>query len=385
MEPGGDADFLVGTTNGPWSAVTGAPAVATDFVHGWHSHSIKYPINTACQVTSKGGVIADAGGTPSVWFYMNALPNAVCNIGAIVTSGGVSGATLRVTPAGVIQLWRGNISQSGADGPTLSTGQWYLIQFAFTITSATVNSYRVFVFNADGVTSAGTITVNNVASSTTGIDRLKWGINVADTTFDIRTSDHYADKDSSLTSPGNVWVTAKRAFSNGTLNQLTTQVGAGGSSYGTGHAPQVNERPLSLTNAWSKLTAAAALTEEFNLELLAQGDFDLTGSTILGVLGWVSAKSAASQTGQIVVDGQTNNISLTSTNTVFQFMSANQTYPAGTGTDIGIITDAVSSTTVTLNECGCMIAFIPAPPALDDGAWTPPPAWPDQSVVSVWQ
>ena len=44
LEPGGDADFLVGTTNGFWNGAGGTvPTVGTDFVHGSHKKSIKYP------------------------------------------------------------------------------------------------------------------------------------------------------------------------------------------------------------------------------------------------------------------------------------------------------------------------------------------------------
>ena len=56
--------------------------------------------------------------------------------------------------------------------------------------------------------------------------------------------------------PGAILVTAKRPFTNGTTEDgFTTQIGASGSGYGSGHTPQVNERPLSQTNGWSVIGA----------------------------------------------------------------------------------------------------------------------------------
>jgi len=75
-EPGGDADFLVGTTNGFWRALAGTPAVATDFVHGTHVKSIKYRPGNQDIVKSATGLIANAGARFSFYIYLNALPNA---------------------------------------------------------------------------------------------------------------------------------------------------------------------------------------------------------------------------------------------------------------------------------------------------------------------
>ena len=41
LEPGGDADFLIGTTNGFWGTKS-ASILATDFVHGGHIKSLKF-------------------------------------------------------------------------------------------------------------------------------------------------------------------------------------------------------------------------------------------------------------------------------------------------------------------------------------------------------
>jgi hypothetical protein len=44
---------------------------------------------------------------------------------------------------------------------------------------------------------------------------------------------------------------------------------------------------------------------------------------------------------------------------MFKKIAGSSTYPAGTGTDIGLITTTLS-TTVSLYECGVVVAFIPS-------------------------
>lgn len=144
----------------------------------------------------------------------------------------------------------------------------------------------------------------------------------------------------------------------GTTNGFTTQIGAGGSGYGSGHSPQVNERALSTTNGWSMVGAGSAVTEEYNIENIATGDTNLTGATIVDWLGWASMSSLVGETVQMVVGGANFAQAITSTATLYTKMKGSTTYPVGTGTDIGITTDT-SLTTVSLYECGIIVAYIP--------------------------
>jgi hypothetical protein len=106
--------------------------------------------------------------------------------------------------------------------------------------------------------------------------------------------------------------------------------------------------------------AGSAVTEEYNVENVSTGDIDLTGATLFDWMGWVFAKSLASETASIVVGGTSSNIALTSTATAFMAAKGSATYPAGTGTDIGLVT-STTVTTVSLYECGVQIAYTPAP------------------------
>jgi len=350
LEPGGDADFGIGL----WGASTGAPAAASDFVHGGHQRSDKYAINSVSHLSTAGGVLADNGSRISFYLYLNALPTATATI-ALAKSPGNIVFSLRLTSSGVLQLWNtATANQIGSNGSTLSTGIWYRISLAYTITSGTVNQIIEFL---NGVSD---IAVTNATLTNTGTSIFRVGNITGDATLDLRTSDHYCDSSSSLTDTGNIWVTAKRPFANGNTNGFSTQIGSGGSGYGSGHAPQVNERPLSNTNGWSIIGAGSAVTEEYTIEQLYQGDIIVPPDGIIDFMGWVDAKSATNETGKIIVANVQTNIALTSTESIFTQIAGSKSYPAG-GTDIGIVTSA-TLTTVSLYECGIVVAFIKKQP-----------------------
>lgn len=352
LEPGGDATFDLLGVNSFWTQTSGTAAIATDFVHGAHIKSIKYAPGTTDAIRTGNGVVSDAGGRFSVYIYLNVLPSATSSLFSIRTANAaLQNVSVRLTSAGVLQIWNATTAQIGTDGATLSTGQWYRLSLAYTITDTTHNRFELFK-DASSTISITNATITNVTSSCILIGNSSGNANL-----DFRSSDHYIDDSSSLTDTGNIWVTAKRPNANGTSNDFNTQIGSGGSGYGTGHSPQVNERPLSTTNGWS-VVAIAATTEEYNIESKSSGDINISTATIIDYTGWVSAKTLIAETASIVVNGTTSNISLTTTITVFTKIAGSSTYPAGTGTDIGIVTSA-TATTVSLYECGVIVAFIP--------------------------
>ncbi len=353
LEPGGDATFNVALTSagGLWGALFTTPSIATDFVHGSHIKSISYRPGFGDAVETPVGVIADSGTRGSVFIYLNALPSSTTTIISYRNNGG-NAIAVRLTSGGVLQLWNAAVAQVGSNGSTLSTGVWYRLCVAYTVTSTTINEIRLF---KDGTID---ISVTNGTFAGTGFDRLRIGNVSTNSTLDIRTSDLYVDNSSALTDTGQIWVTAKRPNANGTTNGFTTQIGSGGSGYGTGHSPQVNERALSTTNGWSIVGAGSAVTEEYNIENLATGDINLTGAVIIDYMGWVSAKTLSAETASIIVNNVTSNISLTTTITVFTKIAGSASYPAGTGTDIGIIT-TTALTTVSLYEAGIIVAYRP--------------------------
>jgi len=250
LEPCGDTDFAVKTVLnlGFWGYIyTTAPAIATDYVRGTHQKSIRVAPSGASGtfVRTPDGVVSDTGSRFSVYVYLVALPtNSKVDIMSVT-----SVVRLYLTSDGVLQLWRGNgIAQIGGNGSTLQTGRWYRISLAYTISSSTVNEFRVFV---DGTLD---ITTSNKSSIPTSSSTVTLGRTGTDSVLDYRISDFYVDNSNSLSDTGNVGVTAKRPYSNGTAVEFTTQIGSGNSGYGSGHADAVNERPLSTTNGWSRST-----------------------------------------------------------------------------------------------------------------------------------
>lgn len=314
---------------------------------------------TTASAKAPTGVLADAGRRINCNFRFTALPGATVTIVGGQTAASANVFLLQMTTAGKLQ-----IVPTGATtvlGTTvLSVNTWYRLSVSYTYTNSTTFRFDFRVNgNLEGSATAGTMSasvtsiLNLQAGSNFGANVSVWFDNVY-----VDDGSDYADPGAGVTNP--LQVTNKRSFANGTTNGFTTQIGSGGSGYGTGHAPQVNEQPLSTTNGWSMIGVGSAVTEEYNVENASTGDVNLTGATIKGVRGWVYAKSALAETGSIVVDGTSTNIALTSTNTLFTQNSATPTvFPAGTGTDIGVVT-STTVTTVSLYECGVLVCFNPA-------------------------
>lgn len=359
LEPGGDATFGLGL----FSTFGGTPAVATDFVHGGHIKSIKFKPNNPDSIlpliNTSSNSYNGAGARVSFYIYFVTFPTSIPGVSTIVRvkdNGGNLCFALKITHAGVLQLFE-TTNQIGSDGATLSTGVWYRISIADTISSTSVNEFRVFK------DATQTISVTNATLTRTLTDGVFNSFLIGniegDSNLDFRISDFYIDDSSSLADTGDVWVTAKRPNANGTTNGFSTQIGSGGSGYGTGHSPQVNERPNSDSNGWSVVGAGSAVTEEYNVEGTSVGDIDISNATIKDYVGWVRSDSLVNETGQIIVNNVTANINiLSSQKSYFSKVAGSTSYPAGSGTDIGIIT-STDLTTVSLYECGIVIAYIP--------------------------
>lgn len=350
MDPGGDATFNIASGTF-WVTSAGSPTVVTDFVHGSHIKSYKFATGGDSELR-QNNILANAGGRISIYIYLNALPTATATLFEIRQSNGATKVvSVRLTSAGVLQLWNQVSAQIGSNGSTLSTGQWYRLCLTYTLTSTTVNRFEFYV---DSVSS---ISVTNATLTVISANTLSLGNSSSDATLDMRASDIYVDDSTALTDTGDVWVTAKRPFANGTTTGFTTQIGAGGSGYGSGHTPQVNERPSSKTNGWSMVGAGSAVTEEYTIEGASAGDIDVSAATIVDLCGWVYTDAIAAETGQLILVGVNNAISIATSSKYFTAFAGSTTYPGG-GTDIGLITDT-SLTTVRLYECGIMVAYIP--------------------------
>jgi len=355
LEPGGDATFNVAaTTNkGFWATIGGTPTIETSPVHGAHVRSIKYAAATNTYVQTAGGSVADAGSRISFYIYIVTLPSASQNF--LIVGNGIGQTIVKVviTTGGVLQLFE-QTNQIGINGThTLVTGQWYRISLAYTVTSTIVNRFELFV------DAASDISVTNATLTRTGSSIIILGNQGISQGLVFHSSDHYIDDSNALTDPGNIWVTAKRPFSNGTSNNFATQIGADSSDYGTGHAPEVNERPLSTTNGWGGVSSQ---TEEYTIEAASVGDIGISGLTIVDFVGWVYFTRAGGNTATFILAGATSSFTIPDPVAMITKVAGSTTYPAG-NTDIGVTTPAAIPGAFNLFECGIMIAFI-GPPIL---------------------
>ncbi len=345
LDPGTNA-----TSDLSFAGTSGTVTSATDQFHtGSHSYKLASVSGAASKIFYQNP-LADAGRRVSFWLRLSAVPDVTTGtLFDIETSAFAGCMGFTITSAGKIAIYDKTYTTQATGTTVLSANTWYRISFVYTITSASVNTITVYI---NGVSEISATNMSVTVASAIFLIQVK----NTSATINGWVSDIFID-DGTSGDTGNISVAAFRPASNGTTNGFSTQIGSGGSGYGSGHSPQVNERPLSQTNGWSMVGAGAAVTEEYTLEARTASDVNITGATIVGLMGWVFAKSLASETGSIVLQGNTSNISLTSTASLFAKVGSNS-YPTG-GTDIGIVT-TTALTTVSLYECGIVIAYIPA-------------------------
>lgn len=303
-------------------------------------------------------VVADTGTRISFGFRYNGTlspSNGGADFLVIATTGYVCVIAVGITSTGKLVL----INNSGtalATGTTvLSANTDYRITLAYKITSTTVNTIQVYINGNIELNETNlTLSANDSAYILAGIGI----INTAGANVTIYTAHYYVDNVTTGGDPGNIRVTAKRPFANGTTNGFTASGTPSG--YGSGNASYVNLRPLQTATAHVAVTVAgSAITEEYNIEGQSVGDINITGSTIVDFMGWLYAKSSLSETDSIRLVGSNSNISLTSTVGLFTKIAGSTTYPPGTGSDIGMVTNATAAT-ATLYDAGIIVAFIPA-------------------------
>lgn len=341
--------FIAGSGSTP---VTSTQVVATS------PRSIQLTVTSGASdissMNTTAASLADAGTRISAYLRFTALtPGQTFDLFQILTASfALNVFEVSLTAANKLCIRDKNFATQATGTTVLAVNTDYRISIVYSITSASVNSVKVFINGVQEVTSTNITMV-------TGSNILGMGLNTPLIATTMYLAHMYIDNSTAGTDPGDIHVTAKRPFSNGTTVGFTTQIGSGGSGYGSGHTPQVNERPLSITNGWSVVAAGSAITEEYNIEGLSVGDINLTGTTIIDYIGWVYSKALVSETGKIIVNGVSTNIALTSTATLFTKAAGSSTYPAGTGSDIGEIS-ATTATTVSLYEAGIIVIYTPA-------------------------
>lgn len=355
LDPGSAADFgfnLYTNTTGTVASATDHPVAMT----GGRSGKVSSGAGNATAGFRKAGIMADAGRRGSFSFIIDTIPTTMAKIFMITQSSGTNVLIINLNTNGKLQF--GGLGATQVNGSTtLAVNTRYRISFGYTITNTTTYRFDVYVDGvSQGSATAGTLT--NVTS-----DRIYIGFSTAPgANINAWYGDIYIDDGTDYADVGDIRVTAKRPNANGSSNQFTTQVGAGGSGYGSGHSPQVNERALSTTNGW-ELSNTTKSTEEYSIEGATTGDVDLTGVTIKDYMGWIYAKvdsTANSPVHNIIVGGVATSKTMTTSAAMYTAFAGSTTYPAG-NTDIGM--DAQYTTTphlTTLYECGIVVAYTEA-------------------------
>lgn len=307
---------------------------------------------TQLSTARKNGILAQDNRRISYRLRMSSLESVlVYTSKALRASDSEVVWALGLAGGNVLTLFNNSGTQIGNTGSTLVAGTWYRISITWDITSNSVNVLKVFL---DGVLDITATNVDLLSILEAGDIQL---LGCSGGGGDSFYRDIYDDDGSGLDDVGDVKTTAKRPVSNGAANQFNTQIGSGGSGYGSGRSPQVNERPLSETNGWRD-TLTGAEIEAFTLEGTSVGDVDVTGVTILGHMGWVRAKvSSASVAAKLIDNGTEYDVTLTTSPATYFQAVTSSSYPSNSN---GIGLKASTTANTDLYECGTIIAYTPS-------------------------
>lgn len=293
---------------------------------------------------------ADAGRRISFRFRFNQLPSATANIVSTATTGIVAVGSVRLRTDGKLQI---GSSTTAISTTVLSPNTWYRITYSYTITSATVNEWRVYINGALEATRSNVTITTGSFYLTFG-----WIFNLPGASCVAWYDDVYMDNLTTLTDPGNVAVTAKRPAGH-SVNQFATAIGAAPSNRWT----NVNERPISQTNGWQS-TGSLSQYETYLPEAAAAGDLNLTGATILGHTPWAWGSCAAGTPPSVNViapNGTGYGVTVSTTPAMLTpGPISDAVYPTG-GFGLNRLSGSVQA---NLYECGLLIAAIPAPATL---------------------
>jgi hypothetical protein len=368
LEPGTDAtqDLSLFAAS---SASSGTIASASDQAHtGLRSLKANVTVSGGqAYAYTPNATVSDAGAASSFYVRFSTVTPAT-NAMFHTIAGASDGSTVigvGLTTGGKLRVCgRGCTAKDGAT--SISANTWYRVTLAYIITSSSNWSATVYL---DGVSEITTSNTDGTLTAVTTSIAL-YGLNASasvDTfgtppVMSVWIDDMYVDNRTDKTDPGNILVTAKRPVSNGTAVEFTTQIGAGGSGYGSGHTPQVNEQPLSATNGWS-ISTTTRKTEEYTIEGASVGDVNISTATIVDYMGWIRANvdsTANSPVHRIIVGGVLTAKTMTTSAATYRAAAGSTSYPAG-NTDIGM--DAQYTTTphlTSLLECGLIFAYTAA-------------------------
>ncbi len=360
IESGGDA------TQGLefYSSTTGTVAVANDKMHtGPYTIKCSTGAGSALASCDRTGVIADTGRRVSMRFLFDSTPTAATGTFSVMSAGAAQVMNIVLNTSLQMEIRPAGVSPFITSSTVLSANTWYRLVMSYYITNTTTWACKLYIYNDSG-TLLETLTANTGTLTATGAVNLSMrigagaGANKNHWYDDIYVDDGASSASQPDFSQNQISVTNKRPNADGTTVGFTTQIGSGGSGYGTGHSPQVNEQPLSVTNGWSMVGAGSAVTEEYSVEGTSTGDVDISKATLIDYGGWLYQKAIVSETATMITGGASSTYATGTANSLITSFASSTTYPSG-GTDIGMTT-STDLTTVSLYECGLQFAYKPA-------------------------
>lgn len=323
--------------------------------HGYSSIKCDATATPASAYVARLACLADAGRRVSIRMRFATAFGATAGTAILrfLTSAVGTCWEIRLDSAGKLRLHCGaagaTLVQTGATA--LSLGQWYRISVAYTITSATVNEFRVYL---DGVLE---LTGSNIASQTTATSMLRIGFTgtAPAASAVINFQDVYIDDSTALTDPGNIRVTAKKPAAAGSTNAFDTLVGTG-----TNRWDRVSERPGNNANGLMQ-AGTGVVRENFTVEAEGAGVDNITGAPILDWAAWAYwtiVAAAGDATTALVANGTDIAQTSVAASGVYQMaysLAGLTTYPSANNV-VGYKSTGTAVDT-TLTECGVIIAY----------------------------
>ena len=263
-----------------FTSTTGTVSSSTTQAHTG-PRAIKVDSGAGASATANKTAILTTSGRLSLWFYWVGLPTLFVYLSSSGTTGGNAYQLRYSSATGKVQIYS-NGTQLGVDGTTtLTANTWHRISFAYSITSTTVHSEKLWLDGNLEVNNVnqGTLANANPADIQIGYTNNPGGGKVA------YVDDIYIDDSNALTDPGDIRVTDKLAATENTTNFDT----AIGTARSTSDYNNVNERPINEANGW-RHNATSDVQENYGLQSASVGDADISGATLIARLAWVWAK-----------------------------------------------------------------------------------------------
>jgi murein DD-endopeptidase MepM/ murein hydrolase activator NlpD len=351
INSGGDATENTTNELGFWTGnnfSTGTGATSVDCTTSETGPcSLELNAGTGSTALDNGiGSMASPSGRISFYFKTSALPTGATILHFFNINTGIAfdTAPIELNSSGNVGCGNGTIFGTSV----LATNTWYRLSMGYQVTGITI-TYNIYL---NGVLQLSCPTISLLGSTTP--NNFSFGSDVASTIVHI--DDVYADNGSDESDPGNIHVTAKRPYTNGTTNQFSTNGSSSG--YGSGNAGYVNERPI---NTSDYLTGTHGQTDEYSIESASQGDVNISTYYPIADQVWVNAEltsASTCSTPAIINNGTTTPIELSATTySVFTSIYSNTSYPSG-NTDVGMTAcSGGSDTSINLAGAGMQIAY----------------------------